>query len=182
MEAAMRNLKAATLVSLDGVIGDPHVWASPFFDEQAQAKALAELRDSDAMLMGRKTYEVFSARWPTMTGDYPDRLNEMRKYVFSSTLEEAGWNNSEILRGDPAAAVAELKDEDGRDLILYGHGPLGQALLAADLIDELVFAVHPVVVGKGNLLFAEGEEARLELQSAQQHPNGVVTLSYRPVR
>jgi dihydrofolate reductase len=102
--------------------------------------------------------------------------------VFTSTLGKAEWNNTVILRGDPTSAVTELKNQDGRDLILYGHGPLGQELLGTGLIDELVFAVHPVVVGKGNLLFEEGHDASLELRSVEPHKNGVVTLTYTPSR
>src|SRR6266540_2626031 len=98
-EAIMRRIVESTLLSLNGVIGDPHLWASERFDDEARAGALAQLRASDAMLMGRHTYEIFAALWPGQTGDYPDAINGIRKYVFSSTLEQADWDNSTIVRG-----------------------------------------------------------------------------------
>src|SRR5215471_592317 len=96
----MRKIVESTLVSLDGVIGDPHLWAMQRFDEEAQKEALAGLWDSDAMLMGRRTYEIFAGVWPSRTDAYAERLNSMRKYVFSSTLRKVDWNNSTIIQGD----------------------------------------------------------------------------------
>jgi dihydrofolate reductase len=95
----------STLVSLDGVIGDPQMWAEPYFNEEAGELALKQLLVSDAMLMGRRTYELFAAMWPAATGAYADRMNGIRKYVFSSTLQTAEWSNSTIIGGDVAAAV-----------------------------------------------------------------------------
>ena len=89
----MRKIFKSTLVSLDGVIGDSHLWASPYFNEKAQKEALERLLASDAMLMGRRTYEIFAKQWPTRSGEYADRLNGMRKYVFSSSLTGAAWSN-----------------------------------------------------------------------------------------
>src|SRR5262245_59345001 len=103
MEEVMRKIIESTLVSLDGVIGDPHIWAMNYFDNEAQEDSLEMLLASDAMLMGRRTYEIFAGVWPARTGDYADRMNNIRKYVFSSTLERADWNNSTIIRGDVVA-------------------------------------------------------------------------------
>jgi dihydrofolate reductase len=94
-----RKLIESALVSLDGVIGGPQVWANQYFDDEATALALQQLLVSDAMLMGRRTYEVFAATWPADTGEYADRMSTIRKYVFSSTLDMAEWNNSVIIRG-----------------------------------------------------------------------------------
>jgi dihydrofolate reductase len=104
----MRKVIESTLVSLDGVIGDPQVWANESFDEEAVATALEQLRLSDAMLMGRNTYEMFAAAWPASMGDYADRMNEITKYVFSGTLEEATWrrpgSGSSARRRGPTAS------------------------------------------------------------------------------
>ena len=178
----MRKIIESTLVSLDGVIGDPHLWAMERFDDDAQKEALEGLLASDAMLMGRRTYEIFAGVWPARTGDYAERLNSMRKYVFSSTLQKADWSNSTIIHGDVVAEAARLKQQEGQDLIIYGHGLFGQTLLKHQLLDELRFSVQPVIVGSGKLLFREGETATLELVSARPRANGVVVLSYKPVR
>jgi dihydrofolate reductase len=102
----MRKLIVSSLVSLDGIYGDPQSWAGDYFDEQAAAQSLAVLLDSDAMLMGRKTYEYFVPAFSSPSGRYLEQINEMRKYVFSSTLTAADWNNTTIIPGDPVAAAA----------------------------------------------------------------------------
>ena len=177
----MRKIIESTLVSLDGVIGDPMVWANDYFDNEAQADALERLLASDAMLMGRRTYEVFARAWPALAGEYAGRMNSIRKYVFSSTLEKADWHNSTIIRGNVAAEAGKLKQQDGQDLVMYGHGPLGQTLLEHHLLDELHFAIHPVLVGRGTLLFREGETTTLKLVATKTLGTGVVVLSYQPV-
>ena len=176
----MRKIIESTLLSLDGVIGDPHLWAMNYFDNEAQEDALAMLLASDAMLMGRRTYEIFAGVWPARTGDYADRMNSIRKYVFSSTLERVDWNNSTIIRGDVAAEAAKLKQQNGQDIVIYGHGPLGQRLLEHHLLDELRFWIHPVLVGHGKLLFQEGDKTILKLVAKKTLGTGVVVLSYKP--
>jgi dihydrofolate reductase len=104
----------------------------------------------------------------------------MRKYVFSSTLEKADWSNTTIVRGDVPAAVAKLKAQEGKDLVMYGHGPLGQALLEHRLLDELRFAIHPVFVGRGTPLLRAGEKTPLRLVRTKTFGNGVVVLAYQP--
>ena len=177
----MRKLIECTLVSIDGVIGDPHLWAMQYFDQAAQDDALSLLSNSDAMLMGRRTYEIFSAVWPTQSGPYADRLNNIRKYVFSSTLQRADWNNATIIRGDVAAEAAKLKSQDGQNLVMYGHGPLGQALLEHQLLDELRLFIHPMIVGHGKLLFREGEQTKLKVGATKTLKTGVVAVSYLPI-
>jgi dihydrofolate reductase len=176
----VRKVIESTLVSLDGVIGDPQVWAEPYFDDEAGERALKQLLVTDAMLMGRRTYEGFAAMWPASTGAYADRMNRIRKYVFSSTLRTAEWSNSTIIGGDVAAAVGELKQQDGEDLVMYGHGPLGQTLLEHQLLDELRLWVHPLLVGRGTTLFREGASATLELVATEALATGVVILTYQP--
>jgi dihydrofolate reductase len=176
----MRKVVESTLVSADGVIGDPHVWANDYFDGEARAYALDRLLASDGMLMGRRTYEVFASVWPRQTGEYADRVNSIREYVFSSTLEHADWTNSSIVRGDVAVEVAKLKQQDGRDLVMYGHGPLGQTMLEHHLLDGLQFWVHPVFVGRGTRLSRDGQEATLRLVASKTLATGVVVVSYEP--
>jgi dihydrofolate reductase len=151
------------------------------FDQAAQDDALRLLSISDAMLMGRRTYEIFSAVWPTQSGPYADRLNNIRKYVFSSTLQRADWNNATIIGGEVVAEVAKLKNQAGQNLVIYGHGPLGQALLEHRLLDELRLFIHPIIVGHGTLLFREGERTRLKVEAARTLKTGVVAVSYLPI-
>jgi dihydrofolate reductase len=176
----MRKVIESTLVSVDGVIGDPPVWAGEYFDQEAEKAALEQLLASDAMLMGRRTYEMFAAMSLTGTSDYAEAMNSIRKYVFSSTLEKADWNNTTIISGDVPAAVTELKQQDGHPLVMYGHGPLGQTLLEHRLLDELHFMIHPVFVGQGTLLFRDMEKTALTLVGTKTLDTGVVVLSYQP--
>lgn len=178
MGGDMRELIVSSLVSLDGVYGDPQSWAGEFFDEQAVADSLAALRDSDAMLMGRNTYEYLAPAWSNAAGPYLERINEMPKYVFSSTLTAADWNNSTIIPGDPVAAVRELKQQGDRHLMIYGYGRLAQTMLEHGLVDKLNFVVNPVMVGSGTALFRPGKRTNLRLVSVTERRNGVVTLSY----
>jgi dihydrofolate reductase len=174
----MRKLIVSSLVSLDGIYGDPQSWAGDYFDEQAAAESLAVLLESDAMLMGRNTYEYFAPAWSSPSGPYLERINEIRKYVFSSTLTAADWNNTKLISGDPVTAVRELKQQGDRHLVIYGYGQLAQTLLEHGLVDELNFVVNPVILGSGNALFRPGKRANLRLVSVKQRDNGVVTLSY----
>jgi len=174
----MRKLIVSSLVSLDGVHGDPQSWAGDLFDEQAAEESLAVLLDSDAMLMGKNTYEYFAPTFSPSSGPYLERINQMRKYVFSSTLTAADWNNTTIIPGDPAAAARELKRQGDRHLVIYGYGQLAQTLLEHGLVDTLSFVINPVIVGSGTTLFRPGERANLRLVSVTERRNGVVTLSY----
>ena len=178
----MRRVVESTLISADGVIGEPHSWTGEHFGEEAVARALEQMRRTDAMVMGRGTYEMFSAIWGRPADDYSSAIYGMKKYVFSSTLDRADWNNTEVVKGDVAATVADLKTQDGQDIVLYGHGGVGQALLEGGLLDELKLWVHPVVVGRGTLLFRPGEHTGLTLAGADTTSTGVVILTYHPNR
>jgi len=175
----MRKIIESTLVSVDGVIGDPHLWATDYFDSEAEKHALELLLESDAMLMGRRTYEFFATAFPHRTGAYGDRVNAIRKYVFSSTLRNADWSNSSIVKGDVAAEAAKLKQQDGMDLVIYGHGLLGETLLKHHLLDELNLWIHPVVVGRGKLLFREGGKTNLKLVRQKSLGTGIVVVTYQ---
>ena len=177
----MRKIIESTLVSLDGVIEDPHIWATEYFDSEAERHALELLSTSDAMLMGRRTYEFFAAAFPHQTGEYGARINTIRKYVFSNTLKRANWSNSTIVSGDVVAEAAKLKEQEGGDLVIYGHGLLGQTLLKHHLLDELKLWIHPCFVGRGKLIFGEGQKANLKLIAQKTLSTGVIVGSYQPV-
>jgi dihydrofolate reductase len=176
----MRNVVESTLISADGVIGQPHNWTGAHFGEEAVTRALEQMRRTDAMVMGRGTYELFSTTWSKPADAYSSAIYNMKKYVFSSTLDRANWNNTEVIQGDVVATLAELKAQDGQDIVLYGHGGVGQALLEGELLDELKLWVHPVIVGRGTLLFRPGEHVSLTLAGADTTSTGVVILTYHP--
>src|SRR5262249_40094240 len=129
---------------------------------------------------GRGTYEYFADVMPTQAGPYADAINTIRKYVFSSTLKNADWNNSTLIRDDAVTAVTELKQKDGGDLMMYGYGRLSQTLLAHHLIDEVRFSTRPVLAGKGAAGGGNGEKLPLKLLGTTPAPNGVVALTYQP--
>jgi dihydrofolate reductase len=130
--------------------------------------------------MGRRTYEIFAKQWPETPGDYAAALNAIPKFVFSSTLEHAQWNNTTVIRGDVVAGVADLKAEPGPDLLMYGHGPLGQALIDAGLVDELTLNFVPVFVD-GDPFFRSAPAATTwELLDAGRGSDpGLASLRYR---
>ncbi len=172
----MRKIINSAFVSLDGVTEDPSSWAT--FDPDSGDEAAQALQALDGMLMGRGTYEYFADAMPQQTGPYADAINAIRKYVFSSTLERADWNNSTIMRDDVVAAVTKLKQEDGRDLMMYGYGRLSRTLLEHHLVDEIRFSVHPVLAA--GRAAGSGQTLPLKLLAATPSLNGVVALTYEP--
>jgi dihydrofolate reductase len=151
-------------VSLDGIIQDPAGdegfgrggWVGRIADRPELGKvALEEARDTEAMLMGRRTYEWFASRWPSRTGKLADRLNSMPKYVASSTLEHPKWNNSTILKGDVLDEVTKLKHELTGDIVIPASFRIVRTLLEHDLVDELRLKIFPIVIGAGERLFGE---------------------------
>jgi dihydrofolate reductase len=177
----MRDVNARLFVTLDSVIEAPENWVKADVDMFAAMEA--DYAQSDALLLGRRTYETFAASWPQRGSEVPnaDWMNNTRKYVASTTLESPEWNNSVVIEGDVAEAVERLKQEDGKDITVNGSGALVRTLLRDQLLDELRLFVHPVVVGSGVRLFDEGSD-RVELALADSHayPNGVIGLTYRP--
>lgn len=173
----MRKIINSAFISLDGVTEDPGSWAT--FDPDAGEEAAQVMRTHDGMLMGRGTYEYFADVMPKQTGPYPDAINAIPKYVFSSTLKSADWNNSTIVRDDVVSAVKNLKQQDGGDLIIYGYGRLSRTLLEHHLVDEIRFSIHPVLVGA---VAASGSGTKLpvELLATAPSANGVVALTYQP--
>ena len=178
----MRKLVESTFVSLDGVIGDPQVWGPPYWDEQHSDYARDLLFASDALLLGRLTYEGFAQAWPPRSGDIADRINGLPKHVASRSIREATWNAT-IIDGDVAEEVAKLKEQPGENILKYGTGVLDRPLLEHELVDEYHFWIFPVLVGSGQRLTdgLEGSEAtHLELVSTTQFDSGIVVNVYAP--
>ena len=178
----MRNIIEDTLVSLDGVYAGAAISRFSEYrrDEAYIRDGLDQALACDALLMGRTTYEDVAKIWPRLTDPWADRINAMPKYVFSSTLEKADWNNSTIVRGDVVAEVTKLKQQEGRDLLIYGHGLLAEALLKHHLLDALSLSIFPLVLGQGKQLFRQGETVALKLVATKSFPKGIVKLTYEP--
>jgi dihydrofolate reductase len=179
----MRRLVNSTYISLDGVIEGPHHWpALGSQDERGDQLQTDLLLGCDAVVMGRRTYEVFAPVWPTRSGDpLSDQMNAMPKYVVSSTLTDPEWNNTTVIASDPVAAIRELKEQPGKDIVQYGFGPLSHALLAAGLLDRLVLWIHPFLIGRGgpeDLLYRDSELTTFELVDVTQLKSQIVVLSY----
>jgi dihydrofolate reductase len=143
---------------------------------------LDEVMGSDALLLGRVTYEGFAEAWPSREGEFADKFNTMPKYVVSSTLGEPSWNNSTVIKDDVAGEVAKLREADGGDILVNGSGQLVKALMEHALVDEYRLMVFPLVLGSGKRLFADGVgKTQLRLAEATPvGPDGVVILIYRP--
>jgi dihydrofolate reductase len=178
-------------VSLDGVMEDPG-GAEDFehggwsFElergEEGDKFKLDEALESEALLLGRVTYEGFAAAWPSREGEFADKFNSMPKYVVSSTLDEAEWNNSTLVKGDVAEEVSKLKRELDGDIVVHGSAQLVQTLIEHDLVDELRLMVFPVVLGGGKRLFGgTSDKKTLRLvDSKPVGPDGVIILTYQP--
>jgi dihydrofolate reductase len=179
----VRKVVAVELVSLDGVMEAPEEWAFLYSNEEMEAANAKGMAASDAMLLGRTTYEGLAAFWSHQPAGTPmvDYINNVRKFVVSSTLEEAGWNNSTLLQDNALEQIAGLKQQPGKDITIIGSANLVRSLLKAGLLDELRLMVHPVVLGGGKRLFEDGgEQEILELVGSETFGTGVISLAYRP--
>jgi dihydrofolate reductase len=178
----MRKISEYTLVSLDGVYAGAAIsrFSESRNDEAYMRDGLDQALACSALLMGRTTYEDFARIWPRRTDPWADRINAMPKYVFSSKLEKAEWNNSTIVRGDVVAEVTKLKQQEGRDLLIYGHGLFAETLLKHRLLDALGLSIFPFVLGQGKQLFRQGEPATLRLVATKSFSKGIVKLTYEP--
>jgi dihydrofolate reductase len=193
----MRKVIVSTFLTLDGVMqapGGPDEdrsggfehggWQMPYFDDVAGSAISEGMAASGAFLLGRKTYEIFAAYWPSAPDDDPIAavMNGIQKYVVSTTLEEPlEWNNSTLIKGDIAAEVTKLKQQPGKDLQVIGSGDLAQTLMQHDLVDEYQLMVNPIVLGSGNRLFREGSATSpLRLVDSKTTSTGVLILTYQP--
>jgi dihydrofolate reductase len=181
-------------VSLDGVIQDPTGeegfrlggWFGQIGDKDREAWAQVELDEAlgtEALLLGRRSYEWFAARWASRSGEWADRLNSLPKYVVSSTLEDPDWNNSTVLKGDVVNEVSKLKQEVSGDIVVYASGQLVQTLIEHDLVDELRLMIYPFVLGAGERLFGETSDTKpMHLVDTRTVGDGLAFLTYQPVR
>jgi dihydrofolate reductase len=177
-------------VSLDGVMEDPG--GSEDFEhggwtfeidrgEEGNKFKLDEAVEADALLLGRVTYEGFAAAWPSREGEFADKFNSMPKYVVSSTLGEAEWNNSTVLEGDVPDEISKLRQGQDGDIVVHGSARLVQTLVEHDLVDELRLMVFPVVLGSGKRLFGEtSDKKRLRLADSKTVGDGIAILIYEP--
>ena len=189
-EADVGRIIVTEFASLDGVVEDPggaegFKYAGWSFEVSRGAEGdkfkLDETLATEALLLGRVTYEGFAAAWPSRDGEFADRFNTMPKYVVSSTLKNPEWNNSTVLDGDVAEEVATLKQKLEGDIVVHGSVQLVQALLEHDLVDELRLMVFPVVLGTGKRLFGETSDKKpLRLVDSKVVGDGVAILTYRP--
>ncbi len=186
----MRRIVAAEYLSLDGVTEDPgpageyehRGWTVPYWNDEISKWQTDQLFASDALLLGRVTYEEFVASWPLRSGDpFTDRMNSLPKFVASTSLQEPLEWNATLLEGDVAEAVADLKQQPGGDLLIYGSGALVNTLMAHNLIDEYRFMLYPLVLGTGKRFFRDGsDKTTLTLKRAETASSGVVMLVCEP--
>ncbi len=185
----MGRIVVTEFISLDGVVEDPGGseefkyggWSFEFDrGDDGNNFKLDETRASDALLLGRVTYEGFAAAWPPREGEFADKFNTMPKYVVSSTLTHPEWNNSTVLEGDLKSSVSDLKNKYDRDIVVHGSVQLVQALLENDLVDELRLMIFPVVLGAGKRLFGEtSDKKKLKLRDSKPvGSDGVTILTY----
>jgi dihydrofolate reductase len=190
----MGKIVVSENVSLDGVIQDPTGeegfrhggWFVQVGDKDraAWAKvALDEALGAEALLLGRRSYEFFAARWPSRSGELADRLNSLPKYVISSTLEDPDWNHSTVLRGEVASEVSKLKQELGGDIVVIASFQLVGMLMEQDLVDELRLMIYPVVLGAGERLFGKiSDKKPMRLLETRTVGDGLAYVTYELVR
>lgn len=190
----MRKLVVGTFLTVDGVVQGPGGpdedrdggfehggWSVNYWDDFMGEIIVGQTLQAGALLLGRKTYEIFAAHWPRVSDDDPiaAKLNSMPKYIASRTLDDVTWNNSTLIEGDVAEAVAKLKDESGGEIQVTGSGDLIQTLIQHDLVDEYRLWVFPVVLGAGKRLFASGAlPASLKLVDTKSSTTGVAIHTY----
>jgi dihydrofolate reductase len=182
----MRKIIASTYTTLDGYIDNPHLWSMQYMNEEAQAYAMELTLGADALLLGRVTYEGMAQAWPAMGGNpYADHVNSMAKYAVSSTLAPSAltaWDNSTLIPGDDLVTeVTKLKEQPGKNILIWGCGRLTDALMEHGLLDEYRLWVCPVIRGEGQRLFRDGVAATLEMAGTTRFRSGSVVLTYRPV-
>jgi dihydrofolate reductase len=187
----MGQLLVSEFVTLDGVMQAPGApeedtesgfkhggWQAPLIDEESGSHITRDIQRMDALLLGRKTYDIFAGYWPKATGEIADKLNDAPKFVASRSRRTLAWNNSTLIQGDLSKEVARIKQQHG-EVHVIGSGNLVQTLLRHDLVDRFNLWVYPLLLGTGKRLFAEGTvPARLRLTSSRAFPKGAVLLAY----
>ena len=181
----MRKVIVSEFITLDGVIESNETWQFPYYSDDLAEFGKAQILALDAILLGRVTYEIFASSWPYRTNNefgIADKLNSTPKFVVSSTLEKAEWNNSTLIKGNVAQEISNLKHQSGGDIGITGSATLIQSLMKDDIIDEYRLLIHPIVVGNGKRLFSDVSSATLKLIETKMFSSGVILLSYQPDR
>ncbi len=189
----MRKLTAGIFITLDGVYEAPgegdttlpgkRGWSMPYTDEEVGGFIMGGMASSDAMLLGRQTYQDFAAFWSAQPADDPfaGQMNNQNKYVVSTTLDKVDWKNSTLLKGDVVQTINNLKNQPGKDISIVGSGKLVQSLLQLELIDELSLLICPVILGVGKRLFKEGVDTKiLKPISSKTYGSGMTILTLQP--
>ncbi len=182
----MRRIVVLERITLDGVFDAASMgqWDFPHDSEARMAVIAGGIHDSDTYLLGRTTYQMLAPGWSALKNNeygVADKLNSMKKYVVSSSLEKAEWNNSTIIKTNAFEEIAKLKQQTGQSILVHGSAKLLEGLLAADLVDELQLLVHPTILGSGSRLFKDGvQTAKLEPIEAKVLDLGVVLMRYQP--
>jgi dihydrofolate reductase len=195
-EVEMRKISVVNFVTLDGVMqspADPNEdpsggfsdggWVTPYLDEDWGRAAGEGMAESDALLLGRNTYEKMFSYWPSRPDDDPfaAKMNHSAKYVVSNTLDQVTWENTTLIKGDAVAQITALKQQPGKNITVLGSGGLLQTLMEHDLVDEYALLVVPVVLGRGKRLFRDGvPKTRLELVDSKPTKSGALIVTYRP--
>ncbi|WP_119274019.1 dihydrofolate reductase family protein [Taklimakanibacter deserti] len=182
-----RRIIATDYMSLDGVIQDPvgmegsglGDWTGPFSRGPDGDKFKHdELAEADALLFGRLTYDGFAAVWPTVEGEFAERMNSLPKYVASRSLKSAAWNNTTIIGRDLVGETKALKAEPGRDMLIYGSASIVHVLMPHRLVDEYRLMIYPIVLGRGKRLFPSGTQSVMTLAECRTFNDGIVLLRY----
>lgn len=183
----MRRLIMWNMVTLDGFFEGPKSWEIDWHEyawgEELEQLSIDQLKSADMLLFGRVTYQGMASHWPSATGEVADLMNSIPKVVFSRTLTQAEWSNSQLVRSNAQDEIAKLKGQPGKDLFIFGSAGLSSTLMGKALIDEYRLGLTPVILGGGNPLFKPGRESlRLRLLEARQLKSGCVILRYEPQR
>jgi dihydrofolate reductase len=176
----MSRLIVSEFVTVDGVMETPEQWVFDYHDEHSIRFKEAEIAEVDTLLLGRHTYDIFAASWPSMTGDFADRMNQIRKYVVTSrpNPDALTWNNSRSIALDVVERIADLRGGPGSGILVAGSGQLVDALASHDMVDEYRLFVCPIIRGGGRRLFAAPSSMALTLIDRQQFPAGAVLVRY----
>ncbi|MHB8645599.1 MAG: dihydrofolate reductase family protein [Thermomicrobiales bacterium] len=178
----MRKIINSTFVSLDGVINHMDRWHFQYGDDESAQLALEQLNAADTLLMGRNTYEVFAAAWPSRVGVMADKMNTMPKLVASTTLTNPEWDNTTVLSGELVPAVRDLKQQNGGPILMYGFGPIAKTLLREGLLDVIHLWYNPAFAGVGgpdDVLLTPGLNCHLTHTATRTLRSGMVMLSYQ---
>lgn len=179
----MRNIIVTEFLSLDGVMEAP-MWTFPYWNDEIAAFKGEETSDNQPLLLGRVTYEGFAQAWPNRKDEDPGAayFNGTRKYVVTTTLDKAEWNNSVLIKENILEEIRKLKQEDGPDIVVHGSGRLIQTLIQHDLVDRYRLLIYPLVLGEGQRLFEDEHKVNLKLVDSRTFSSGVVGVIYEPDR